>query len=65
MTEGEIEAFFRVVTDVRDRALFQVIYRRGLRATEACLLLVEDYHLSQRRLYVHALKNSTSDRRIT
>lgn len=64
MSETEVEALLKAVKDgrnPRDWALFQVMYRRGLRATEASLLQLDDYSISERRLFVHALKGSVSD----
>jgi site-specific recombinase XerD len=58
MTEAEIEQFFGVITDVRDRAMFRVIYHRGLRATELGLLTLADYHITRERLDVTRLKGS-------
>lgn len=45
---------------VRDRALFLLAYRHGLRASEVGLLRVEDLDLRTLRLMVHRLKGSHS-----
>jgi integrase len=45
---------------VRDRALFLVAYRHGLRASEVGLLRAEDLDLRTLRLMVHRLKGSHS-----
>ena len=34
LTQAELRAFFRVITRKRDRALFLIAYRHGLRASE-------------------------------
>jgi integrase len=44
----------------RDRALFLVAYRHGLRASEVGLLRVEDIDLKTLRIMVHRLKGSHS-----
>jgi integrase len=43
LTEQEIEAFFRVIRDPRDKALFRVMYHHGLRASEPGKLMLSDY----------------------
>jgi len=58
VTEEEIEALFSVIKDVRDRALFRLIYHRGLRASEPGLLQLHDWHPETERLTVHRLKGS-------
>ncbi len=45
---------------VRDRALFLIAYRHGLRASEVGLLRAEDLDLRALRLMVHRLKGSHS-----
>jgi len=46
--------------NVRDRALFLIAYRHGLRAREVGLLRAEDLDLRTLRLMVHRLKGSHS-----
>jgi site-specific recombinase XerD len=58
LTQPELRALFRVITRRRDRALFLVAYRHGLRASEVGLLQVDDLNLAQQRLTVHRLKRS-------
>ena len=58
LTQAELRAFFRVITRPRDRALFLVAYRHGLRASEVGMLTVDDLHLEQQRLTVHRVKRS-------
>src|ERR671923_3106348 len=52
LTQPELRALFRVITRQRDRALFLVAYRHGLRASEVGLLQVDDLNLAQQRLTV-------------
>lgn len=46
--------------DVRDIAIWNVAYYRGLRASEVGMLQVEDYSQKDGRLFVHRLKGSAS-----
>lgn len=57
LTQEQIKALFSKVEGKRDRALFSVIYKYGLRASEAALL--EEYHVDLRRgrIYIPRLKN--------
>ncbi len=41
LTQEEVRRFFAVITSPRDRALFTLIYRYGLRVEEATLLTLE------------------------
>jgi len=58
LTQEELAALIRVITSVRDRALFTVAYWRGLRASEVGRLKLEDYRAGANRLYIHRLKKS-------
>ena len=58
LTQPELRTLFRVITRKRDRALFLVAYRHGLRASEVGLLHVEDMNFAQQRLTIHRLKRS-------
>ena len=63
LTESEIEALFQVIRAPRDRALFRIIYHRGLRASEPGLMLMSDYtEIAGRppvaQLFVRRLKRS-------
>lgn len=52
--------FQHIGTNRRDRAIFLVAYRHGLRASEIGLLRTEDIDLKTLRLMVHRLKGSHS-----
>jgi integrase/recombinase XerD len=56
----EIEAFFAVITSKRDRALFRLVYHRGLRAHEPGLLDLSDFRDRDGVLYVKRGKGSIS-----
>jgi len=60
LTQPELRALFRVMTRKRDRALFLVAYRHGLRASEVGLLHLDDLNFAQQRLTIHRLKRSLS-----
>jgi len=56
LTQPELRAFFRAITDTRDRALFSLIYHYGLRVSEIGLLLRGDVDLVRRRIVVKRVK---------
>src|SRR5512143_1978820 len=61
LTLDETIRLFRAIgTHRRDRALFLVAYRHGLRASEVGLLRVEDLDSKALRIMVHRLKGSHS-----
>jgi integrase len=62
---AEVKAFMAVISSPRDRAIWSVMYHRGLRASEVGLLQMRDYTaptINERtgRLYVRRLKDSDS-----
>jgi type 1 fimbriae regulatory protein FimB len=60
LTPEEVERFFAVCKDVRDAAIFRIMYHRGLRASEIGMLQLSDWSSSTGRLQVHRLKGSYS-----
>jgi len=56
----EVERLFKVITAIRDRAIFRLAYHAGLRASEVGLLELRDYNPRTERVYIHALKGSNS-----
>ena len=58
LTQAELRALFRVITRKRDRALFLVAYRHGLRASEVGLLRVDDLNFEQQRITIYRVKRS-------
>jgi type 1 fimbriae regulatory protein FimB len=56
----EIAAFFRVVTSKRDRAIFRLVYHRGLRAHEIGLIQYADWRDRDAVLFVRRGKGSIS-----
>jgi integrase/recombinase XerD len=61
LTFIQIEKLFRVITSPRDRAIFQVGFYRGLRASEVAKLQLSDYRPDAGRLYVTRCKGSVSN----
>ena len=60
LTLREVKALFQRVTFVRDRALFLLAYRHGLRVSEVCGMLIEDVQLEENRVFCRRLKGSVS-----
>jgi site-specific recombinase XerD len=60
LTQPELRSLFRVITRKRDRALFLLAYRHGLRASEVGLLHVDDLNFAQQRLTIRRVKRSLS-----
>src|SRR2546426_2477584 len=60
LTEDELARLFSVIHSVRDRAMFQLAYRAGLRASEIGLLQMRDYDAKADKIFVHRLKGSNS-----
>jgi site-specific recombinase XerD len=60
LTQEELAKFFAKITDKRDRAMFNVIYKYGLRASEASLLKIDDVDLDRRRIKIFRLKGGIS-----
>ncbi len=60
LTLDETRRLFRHITDKRDKAMFLLAYRHGLRASEIGLLRVEDLDLNRLRVMLHRLKGSLS-----
>jgi site-specific recombinase XerD len=56
LTQDEVGRFFAVVTNLRDRALFALMYHHGLRVGEVLLLRRVDLDLERGRLLVRRLK---------
>lgn len=56
----EIQRFFKAITSKRDRAIFRIVYHRGLRAHEIGLLELSDFRDRDSVLYVRRGKGSIS-----
>jgi site-specific recombinase XerD len=58
LTQDEVRRLFAVITSKRNRALFQLAYHHGLRASEVSLLQREDLNTQQGRIYIPRVKGS-------
>ncbi len=59
-TQDELRTLFAVIKSKRDKALFQLAYHHGLRASEVSLLQCDDINDKQGRIYIHRVKGSIS-----
>ena len=60
LMQEELKRLLAVIKDKRDKALFLLAYRHGLRASEIGLLQRTDVDLKQGRITIHRLKGSLS-----
>lgn len=60
LTHVELRHLFQVITDLRDRALFLVAYRHGLRASEVSLLQKTDVDLASTKSAIQRLTGRPS-----
>lgn len=60
LTVEELRRLFSVIKNKRDRALFLVAYRHGLRASEIGMIRVEDVDFQEGRIRVVRLKGSSA-----
>jgi site-specific recombinase XerD len=60
LTQDELRRLFKVIHSKRDKAIFLVAYRHGLRASEVGLLQQADVDAKQGRISIHRLKGSIS-----
>ncbi len=58
LTEEELKRLFAVIESPRDRAIFALMYWRGLRASEVGMLPLAAYRTKAHTLYVRRLKRS-------
>jgi len=60
LTTDETKRLFSAIKDRRDKAIFLIAYRHGLRASEVGLLQTGDLDFKKLRMMVHRLKGSLS-----
>jgi integrase/recombinase XerD len=60
LTQDELRQLLKVIHSKRDKAIFLVAYRHGLRASEIGLLQRADVDVKQGRVSIHRLKGSIS-----
>lgn len=58
LTQDEVRRLLAVITSKRNRALFQLAYHHGLRASEVSLLQRADVHEKHGRIYIPRVKGS-------
>src|SRR5215813_5466290 len=63
LTQEEVTRLFSVISSPRDRALFALIYRYGLRMDEATLLTLESVDLKNLHIRIQRLKNGVSSQK--
>jgi len=57
-SQDEMKRLMKIITSRRDRAIFLIAYRHGLRASEVGMLRVEDVDLKSNRISIKRLKGS-------
>ena len=60
LTQEELKQLFATIKDKRDKTIFLLAYRHGLRASEIGHLQRSDVDLKQGRITIHRLKGSLS-----
>lgn len=58
LTREEMEALLKAIPNKRDKAVFLMAYRHGLRASEVGMLRVSDIDFKGQRIKLHRLKGS-------
>ena len=60
LTQEEVQNLFSAIKTKRDRAIFAVAYRHGLRASEVGMLQLTDLDLKAGRITINRVKGSMS-----
>jgi len=58
LTQDELKNLLKVIVSKRDKAIFLLAYRHGLRASEIGVLQVDDVDLGRGRIRINRLKHS-------
>jgi len=58
LTQDELKSLLKVIVSKRDKAIFLLAYRHGLRASELGMLRLEDVDLARGRIRIVRLKHS-------
>ena len=61
LTHAELQRLFTVITDIRDRALFLVAYRHGLRASEVCHMERSDVDFAKTKVAIRRVSRGSHD----
>ena len=60
LTQKELTELFKAIKCPRDKAIFLLAYRHGLRASEVALIQEGDIDFERNKIYIRRLKNSIS-----
>lgn len=60
LTQGELASIFALIGSIRDLAMFDVMYKYGLRASEVGLLRIKDVKWERNRIKIWRLKGGIS-----
>ena len=60
LTQDELHRLLKAITKRRDKAIFLIAYRHGLRASEVGMLKVQDVNMDRGRIFVTRGKGSHS-----
>ncbi|MGI8544022.1 MAG: tyrosine-type recombinase/integrase [Aridibacter sp.] len=60
LTLEEIKRLFSVIKNKRDKAIFLMAYRHGLKASEVGLITLDAIDFSKQRIMIYRLKGSLS-----
>ena len=60
LSQEEVKRLFAVIKTKRDKALFLIAYRHGLRASEVQLLRTQDIDFDRRKIFIRRLKAGLS-----
>jgi integrase len=58
LTQDELIRLLHVIDNKRDKAIFLIAYRHGLRASEVGMVKLGDVDLTRARITIERLKNS-------
>ena len=64
LTQDELRNLLKVIDNKRDKAIFLLAYRHGLRASEIGILKPEDVNIVQGRIRIERLKRSQGSEQI-
>jgi len=60
LTQDEVTALFSKIQSKRDRALFDLVYKYGLRVREATLLRLEDVDIKRGKIFIRRVKGGVA-----
>jgi integrase len=60
LSQDEVRSLFRVISSLRDRLIFNIMYKYGLRASEVGLLTWEDIDFKNQKIMIWRVKGGVS-----